>query len=111
MLFAIVLFSIIGVQSFSGSFRRSCYLIDSADASYLIKLDQPCGAWYDPSTAAVRGPVSLANLTGDAVVGVKGFVCPPQQVCAVADDNFNDGETFDNVLGSALQVFVIASGA
>jgi hypothetical protein len=53
--------------------------------------------------------VPLADLSGDAVGRVKGYTCPPPQICAVADENLVTGQTFDNVLGSALQVFVISS--
>lgn len=129
---ALSLMSIIGVQAFScvslllfyqaspktdvttfgahsGSYRRSCYFVSPSNASDLVGLGRTCGSWYDPASATVRGAVLLADHFGDAVGSVKGFTCPPPQICAIADENLATGQTFDNVLGSALQVFIISS--
>ncbi|KAL7418234.1 Ion transport protein-domain-containing protein [Mrakia frigida] len=112
VLFAMVLFSIIGVQSFQGSFRRSCYLVDptNLNADSIVSLGTPCGGWYDPSTDANRGFFSINSLNGSQLGDAKGFICPgPNQMCLQGDSNLKVGQSFDNVLAAAQQVVIIAS--
>lgn len=111
VLFAIVLFSIIGVQSFQGSLRRSCYVVDATrDPSTVVSLSRSCGGWYDSTLGANRGYFSIDDLNGEELAGPKGFICPgPDQMCIQDDENQETGQSFDNVLAAAQQVVVIAS--
>lgn len=80
-LFASALWSIIGIQSFQGSFRRQCVLTDPNNSSNIIETGQPCGGHINASNMAV-----WAYLTPDDrpfAGGSKGYVCPLGQVCQV----------------------------
>ena len=80
-LFASALWSIIGIQSFQGSFRRQCTLGDPNNASNLIELGQPCGGHINQSDLEV-----VAYLTPDGEpfgAGSKGYICPLGQICQV----------------------------
>ncbi|EKM51356.1 uncharacterized protein PHACADRAFT_263446 [Phanerochaete carnosa HHB-10118-sp] len=106
VLFAMVMFSIIGIQSFEGSFRRSCHLLPTGGEDN-IDLGQQCGAYIDPNTLDVVPYISLENTTH---TNVKGFVCPLGQVCMENPGNPETGvESFDTIYYSALQVFIVSS--
>ncbi|KAG8763613.1 calcium channel protein [Ceratobasidium sp. 423] len=108
VLFAIVLFSIVGVQSFKGSFRRTCVVADSiADISNGITLSQNCGAWIDPTTLEQSGYVDSDNQVQSEI---KGFTCPLGQICVEAAENPQNGtQAFDNFFLASMQVVVVAS--
>ena len=114
--------SIIGIQSFKGSFRRNCYLqpINGEDE---IALEQSCGGYIDPVSFNVTGYINRFNETS---ASTKGFVCPLGQICKVnihvqavsvcaevlqeGPDNPQSGiEGFDTIYYSALQVFIVSS--
>lgn len=101
VLFAVVLFSIVGVQSFGGSFRRNCVLgtcwipfgfcgsanfvlttsiSEAADGIKTITLSQQCGRWIDPATLLEVGYKTAEGVVTDSF---KGFTCPFGQVCQV----------------------------
>ncbi|KAG9101606.1 calcium channel protein [Ceratobasidium sp. 370] len=108
VLFAIVLFSIVGVQSFKGSFRRTCVVADTiADVANGIDLSQSCGGWVDPATLETVGYVdSSGNVTSEA----KGFTCPLGQICTEASVNPQNGtQAFDNFFLASMQVVIVAS--
>ena len=101
---------IIGIQSFKGSFRRSCHLLpipSLATPSIRLASGQQCGGYVDPSTAQVVGWLARDNVTHGSV---KGFVCPLGQICREDDGNPDTGiESFDTIYYSALQVFIVSS--
>ncbi|KAF8509855.1 Ion transport protein-domain-containing protein [Hysterangium stoloniferum] len=107
VIFAMILFSVIGVQSFRGSFRRQCVL-NSVGGAPAIPLGQQCGGHIDPVTLNVDGYIpNNNNSSGDFG---KGFVCPLGQVCQEQSSNPSDNlESYDNVFLATLQVIVIAS--
>lgn len=81
LIFAFALFSIIGVQSFRGSFRRHCVYTDPLNSSNVIDTDNLCGGYL--SEAMER--VSYLLLDGTpANVAAKGYICPVNQVCQVS---------------------------
>ncbi|CAE6352806.1 unnamed protein product [Rhizoctonia solani] len=108
VLFAIILFSIVGVQSFKGSFRRTCVIADSiADIGDGIELSQNCGAWINPETLLQSGYVDSNNQMTDEI---KGFTCPLGQICVEAAQNPQNGtQGFDNFFLASMQVVVVAS--
>lgn len=77
VLFAIGLFSIIGLETFQGSLRRSCHLeIGGED----IQLGQFCGGYIDPTTLNATGYITSKDQTHGRV---KGYICPLPQTCKV----------------------------
>lgn len=81
LVFAFALFSIIGVQSFRGSYRRQCVYTDPFNSSNVIQLGQLCGGYV--GSDGNEAPFLLLN--GDvAEVSPKGYICPMGQVCEVS---------------------------
>lgn len=80
IVFAAALFSIIGVQSFRGSLRRTCILTDPYDTSNTIQLNS-CGGHLNPLTLAAE-PYLREDGT-PSTISPKGFICPLNQVCNV----------------------------
>lgn len=83
LIFAGCLFSIIGVQSFRGSFRRECVLTDPNNSSNIIDLSQTCGGYLDPVTFEVQPYLTLQGTP--AKIGPKGYTCPSGQICQVGN--------------------------
>lgn len=106
VLFAMILFSIIGIQSFKGSFRRSCHLLPTLGEDEIQLEGQACGAYIDSDTFNVTGYV----MRDGSNASPKGFVCPLGQICREDDENPNsDLESFDTIYYAALQVFIASS--
>ncbi len=82
LIFAAGIFSIIGVQSFRGSFRRQCTLTDPNNSTNTISLSQQCGGYLDPDTLQRFTYLGLDGTP--AKVGAKGYICPLDQVCQVS---------------------------
>ena len=72
-------FSIIGIQSFKGSFRRTCHLSPVLGEDEISLGSQRCGAYIDPVTLDIVGYLSSDGTNASP----KGFVCPLGQVCKV----------------------------
>ncbi|KAF8840292.1 hypothetical protein BDN67DRAFT_996862 [Paxillus ammoniavirescens] len=105
VVFAIVLFSVIGVQSFKGSLRRNCYLLPVLGES-TTQLQQSCGGHVNATTLVPSPYLQLDGAPGDAV---KGFVCPLGQVCQEGDNPNGGVESFDTIYYATLQVIILAS--
>ncbi|KIJ40348.1 hypothetical protein M422DRAFT_256903 [Sphaerobolus stellatus SS14] len=106
VLFAMILFSVIGVQSFKGSFRREC--VFNPDGPEPIGLGQQCGGYIHPDNLTTVGFIPLNGNSSTSYV--KGFVCPLGQTCNEMSDNpMSNLESYDNIFYAALQVVVIAS--
>jgi hypothetical protein len=74
--------SIIGVQSFKGSLRRSCFVSPTQGEQELQLTGQFCGGHIDPGTLGVT---SYIQLDGVQAGPTKGYICPLGQVCRVRD--------------------------
>ncbi|KAG2356552.1 Ion transport protein-domain-containing protein, partial [Suillus spraguei] len=105
VVFAAVLFSIIGIQSFKGSFRRKCYLQPTLGENQ-TQTTQSCGGYIEPSTLNVSPYLQLDGTPGPAF---KGFICPLGQVCQEGNNPYNGIQSFDNIYYAALQVVVVTS--
>lgn len=81
-IFAAALWSIIGIQSFQGSFRRSCVLTDPNNSSNLVDLDQACGGYLNSSTLREEPYINIRGLPHSQ--GAKGYICPLGQICRVS---------------------------
>jgi hypothetical protein len=125
VVFASILFSIIGVQSFRGSFRRSCVLTDPNNATNTIVLEKQCGGFIDPISFQT---VNYLRLDGQSSrIAAKGFVCPVNQICQVRrfhmmgltgslaelqvqpENPEGNSQSFDNIFTSVVQVIIISS--
>ncbi|ESK91833.1 calcium channel subunit cch1 [Moniliophthora roreri MCA 2997] len=105
--FAMMLFSIIGVQSFKGSFRRSCSLL-GVNGEEEIQLEQFCGGYIDSNT--MQAIPFLMNNGEPSPSEPKGYICPLGQVCKENEINPNNNvESFDTIYYAAFQVIVAAT--
>lgn len=107
IVFAAALFSIIGVQSFRGSLRRTCVLTDPFNPSSITNLNNTCGGWINPDTLE-----KMSFLMEDGTpskIAPKGFICPLNEQClTVSYSQDGDSESFDNIFMSLVQVLIIA---
>ncbi|KAH7886746.1 Ion transport protein-domain-containing protein, partial [Phlebopus sp. FC_14] len=105
VVFAMALFSIIGVQSFKGSLRRSCYLLPTLGENH-VQISQFCGGYVNATTLDISPYLQIDGTPGDAT---KGFICPLGQVCQEGENPSSGVESFDTIFNAALQVVVVAS--
>ena len=82
VVFAAVVFSIIGVQSFRGSLRRQCVLTNPFNESSVIDLGNQCGGYLDPANLTTVTFEDMFNRSANSL-GPKGYICPLNSVCAV----------------------------
>jgi len=82
VVFAMTLFSIIGVQAFKGSWRRSCLWIDPVGQNN-VSLSQLCGGHVDETTGRVSSFIK-AGMSSPVSENAKGFICPLGQLCMVS---------------------------
>ncbi|KAG8883427.1 calcium channel protein [Tulasnella sp. 332] len=100
VLFAILLFTIVGVQAFKGSMRRNCQLGN-------FTLPNFCGGQIDSVTLLATGYYDEAGVPTTAAP--KGYICPLGLICQEQSSNPESGlQSFDNVFYGALQVIIIA---
>ncbi|KAH9024879.1 Ion transport protein-domain-containing protein, partial [Lactarius pseudohatsudake] len=104
VLFAMALFSIIGIQTFKGSLRRSCYLEPTLGEPE-TQLGRSCGGYIDPGNFTVMPYITQSGRN----VTIKGYICPVGQICKEADNPYGNIESFDTIYFAALQVFIVAS--
>lgn len=72
---------IIGVQSFKGSLRRTCFISPTrGETSPIQNSNQFCGGYIDPVSLETLGYIKL---DGEPVRESKGYVCPLGQICTV----------------------------
>lgn len=84
-IFASALWSIIGIQSFQGSFRRQCVYTDPNNASNVIELGQTCGGYINASTFRNEPFLTIEGTRYSH--GAKGYICPLGQICQVSSDD------------------------
>ncbi|KPV76292.1 uncharacterized protein RHOBADRAFT_52318 [Rhodotorula graminis WP1] len=104
--FAMILFSIIGVQAFRGSWSRNCVWVDPAGVLANVTMDQPCGSYL---TAAGE---RFSYLTSDGSLAPeppKGFTCAAPSICVETGNPANGAWSFDNIFAALVQVVVLAS--
>ncbi|KAJ6452267.1 Ion transport protein-domain-containing protein [Mycena sanguinolenta] len=107
VVFAMVLFSIIGVQTFKGSLRRTCVLNATGGEPETVLDNQFCGGFLDPVHFNKTGYI---NSKGQVSPDIKGYICPLGQICRESDTNpYQNVESFDTIYFSALQVIIVAS--
>ncbi|OAD72147.1 hypothetical protein PHYBLDRAFT_147120 [Phycomyces blakesleeanus NRRL 1555(-)] len=121
VLFFFIIFAIVGVQSFKGSYLRRCVwtkhkvikqqqqqqidglIIDPEDSEDVQILQQYCGGYY---VEEEEKPFLLKN--GNEGPWSKGFICPNGLVCKETENPFGNTISFDNIFASMLIVMIIA---
>ncbi|GAV46856.1 hypothetical protein ZYGR_0A04540 [Zygosaccharomyces rouxii] len=102
-----VLFGVLGVQSFRGSFRRQCVWTNPNDPTDTYTYDnQFCGGYLDPKTGAPKNYVFADGSEGPIS---KGFLCPRNSKCVSDTNPYNGRVSFDNIVNAMELVFVIMS--
>ncbi|KNG51313.1 calcium channel subunit cch1 [Stemphylium lycopersici] len=104
-----LLFSIVGVQSFKSSLRRTCVWIDPEGVQNFTNSGQFCGGQLRNEPGNIpEGYIPAPGRPAGPEDG-KGFLCPKGSLCIESDNPFNDTKSFDNILQSLELVFVIMS--
>ncbi|KAJ7112947.1 Ion transport protein-domain-containing protein [Mycena epipterygia] len=106
VVFAMVIFSIIGVQAFKGSLRRTCVLNATLGEPPTDLDNQFCGGWIEPVSLNKTGYITL---DGSISPDLKGYICPLGQTCREAGNPLDGVESFDTIYFAALQVIIVAS--
>ncbi|KAF9647780.1 hypothetical protein BDM02DRAFT_3187683 [Thelephora ganbajun] len=102
VLFAMLLFSIIGIESFKGSFGRSCFLQPTLGEAEIQISGVACGGWINSQTLE-----TMPYIKKDGTEGIiKGYICPVGQE---GDNPFNNIESYDNFFYAVLQVVIIST--
>ncbi|KAG2214396.1 hypothetical protein INT47_000952 [Mucor saturninus] len=103
VLFFFVIFAIVGVQSFKGSFKRHCVWHDPANSTNTVELSQYCGGYIDEFGNTV--PYKLKN--NESAPWSKGFICENGLICQETENPFGGTISFDNIFESMLLVMII----
>lgn len=112
MIFAMVLFAVIGIQSFKGSYLRTCVWIGDLnnEPSQNYTLNQLCGGSIDPNNQSQVVGHYQYHGTGPTSMDPKGYICPYGQLCMEQRYNpYNNVQSFDDIFHSLLQVAVVVS--
>lgn len=125
-----LLFAIIGVQAFKGSFRRTCTWYENAaevladptstaaqamiSGSFIQNTPsngnvQFCGGYFDPVTGQNELPWLKSDLKTPGATKHKGYLCPQGSVCVEGTGPYNGTVSFDNIFQSLELVFVVMS--
>lgn len=107
--YAMLLFGIIGIQSFEGSYRRNCVWVGDLNGQpgNNNTLSQLCGG-YLTTAGQTLGHVLVDGAPSGS--SPKGFICPRGQVCQEQSTNpESNTQSFDNIITSLLQVVIVIS--
>ncbi|KAI8983763.1 Ion transport protein-domain-containing protein [Pilobolus umbonatus] len=104
VLFFFVIFGIIGVQSFKGSFRRHCVWRDPENPENVQELQQYCGGYINVTTGEA---VPYLLKSGGSGLWSKGFICENGLTCEETLNPYGDTLSFDNIASSILLVMII----
>ncbi|KAG0025903.1 calcium channel protein [Podila clonocystis] len=103
--FFFIIFSIVGVQAFKGSFSRRCVLASNHTQS----VDQFCGGHYNTSAARGLSPYLNAD-NSSSPTSPKGHICSDGFVCKDTGASFEDALSFDAIYSSMVPVYVLMTG-
>ncbi|PWY99256.1 hypothetical protein BCV70DRAFT_200837 [Testicularia cyperi] len=107
--FALLLFSIIGIQSFKGSYRRNCIWVGDLNGQPGTNhtLSQICGGYTDRTGRRIGHILTDGTPSGTSP---KGYICPRGQLCQESSENpENDSQSFDNIVVALLQNVIVIS--
>ncbi|KAI4117180.1 MAG: hypothetical protein LQ345_002531 [Seirophora villosa] len=123
-----LLFAIVGIQLFKGSFKRTCVWYDplywpltngvvtnETAKKYGYALNDPgsgnlqlCGGHFN-ATDGKHWPWRESDLVTNGTSSPKGYICPRNSICVEDENPYNGTVSFDNVGQSLQLVFVIMS--
>jgi hypothetical protein len=105
-----LLFSIVGVQSFKSSLRRTCQWDGRPTGEHnYTHIEQFCGGHLlDIPGYHPKGYIPLPGNPSGPENG-KGYLCPKGSFCVEGENPHSDTQSFDNILQSLELVFVIMS--
>ncbi|CAO3660618.1 unnamed protein product [Umbelopsis ramanniana] len=101
--FFFVIFGIIGVQAFRGSFLRHCVWTDPTNATNVQVLQQYCGGYIENGAV-----MPFIQKDGSPGLWSKGFICPQGLQCRETENAFGNTVSFDNIFDSMEIVLIIA---
>ncbi|ODQ55958.1 hypothetical protein SAICODRAFT_47407, partial [Saitoella complicata NRRL Y-17804] len=105
-----LIFGIVGVQSFKGSFRRQCVYPWTNDSGFQqYETGQYCGGHFNLSSPTNRTSYLDRQNNTDGHGPPKGYLCPAPAVCVESDDAVIPTVSFDNIFQSMELVFVVIS--
>ncbi|KAF5368727.1 hypothetical protein D9757_010428 [Collybiopsis confluens] len=107
VVFAMILFSVIGIQSFKGSLRRTCFLLPLNGEAQQQLSSQFCGGYVDSTTLSVEPFQLMDGSLSDSTA--KGYICPVGQICLETENPEGNIESFDTIWYAALQIVITAS--
>ncbi|THU96001.1 hypothetical protein K435DRAFT_778779 [Dendrothele bispora CBS 962.96] len=107
VIFAIVLFSIIGIQSFNGSLRRFCFLSPVGGEGEIQLSEQFCGGHVNATTLEDSPYLIWDGSPSDS--DAKGYICPLGQVCRSTENPEEGIENFDTIYTAILQIVIVAT--
>ncbi|KAF9078268.1 Ion transport protein-domain-containing protein [Rhodocollybia butyracea] len=107
VLFAVILFSVTGIQAFKGSLRRNCFLLPTNGEEMQQLSNQFCGAHINATTLKPSPYILRDGTSSDTTP--KGYVCPLGEICQETENPFGNIESFDTIYYAALQIVVTAS--
>ncbi|KAF9197935.1 calcium channel protein, partial [Haplosporangium sp. Z 27] len=105
IVFFFIIFSIIGVQAFKGSFSRRCI---SREPPHNVTLDQFCGGYIDITTNEQISYITLQNTTSPT--DPKGYICPIDFICQDTGVNLHNTISFDTIYSAMVPVYVLMTG-
>ncbi|KAK7206290.1 Ion transport protein-domain-containing protein [Myxozyma melibiosi] len=102
----LALLALVGVQAFSGSFRRQCVWVNPDDASDTYTNMQLCGGYLEPITLKKMPFKKLDGSFSDSEP--KGYLCPVYSICSEVESNpYNGTLSFDNTIQSLELIFIV----
>ncbi|KAF9116172.1 calcium channel protein [Mortierella sp. AM989] len=104
IVFFFIIFSIIGVQTFKGSFSRRCMTLDMKEPP----VEQFCGGYIDFETGVKKSYITNNNT--ESLTGAKGYICSPGFVCADIGKNLHGTVSFDTIYSAMVPVYVLMTG-
>ncbi|KAF9586210.1 calcium channel protein [Lunasporangiospora selenospora] len=112
IVFFFILFSIIGVQAFKGSFSRRCVPRLDTPGKYLNETniqEQFCGGHYDFNDTSLKKSYIMRD-GSDSPTSPKGYICAVDYVCKDIGVNYNYAVSFDNIFSAMVPVYVLMTG-
>lgn len=79
--------SLVGVQAFKGSFKRTCVWIDPSggNSDYILE-GQQCGGHIN-ATTGLRSSFIVSATGSPSASAPKGYTCPLGQLCMVCSEH------------------------
>ncbi|KAG0222605.1 calcium channel protein, partial [Mortierella sp. GBA43] len=101
--FLFLLFSIIGVVAFKGSYTRRCVL--ATDETVVLE-EQFCGSYY--KEVGSREKLSYITLEGvQSPTSPKGYTCAYGYICKDTGEYFENDLSFDHIGVAMVQVYIL----